>query len=241
MINMTYIECYSFSSFMRILSFVSMSIIIILNLNPQHQLSSLSRLVYLNLYQSVKHFRHFALRINTYVRFFYLTTLFRINMHAHHHSLKFWFLHQYLETWHHICRHSSYFESHRISSRNCRNWTEFIRSMRNSRNTDNNFDFKLRIFFNKCKRVELSSHAYMKKTSFMFAKRALFHFYNNQYENITFNKFRVNMKKFFEEWKWKRFNLTKWQFMHIDNVIAVNSNLFLTECLQKLFIDFDDV
>jgi hypothetical protein len=29
--------------------------------------------------------------------------------------------------------------------------------------------------------------------------------------------------------------------MHIDNVIVVNSNLFLTECLQKLCIDLDDV
>jgi hypothetical protein len=43
-------------------------------------------------------------------------------------------------------------------------------------NTDNNFDFKLRIFFNKCRRVKLSLHTYMKKASFMFAKRALFHF-----------------------------------------------------------------
>jgi hypothetical protein len=29
--------------------------------------------------------------------------------------------------------------------------------------------------------------------------------------------------------------------MHIDNVIAVNSNLSLTECFQKLCIDLDDV
>jgi hypothetical protein len=29
--------------------------------------------------------------------------------------------------------------------------------------------------------------------------------------------------------------------MHIDNVIAVNSNLFLTECFQKLCIDLDNV
>jgi hypothetical protein len=108
-------------------------------------------------------------------------------------------------------------------------------------NTDNNFDFKLRIFFNKCKRVELSSHAYIKKASFMLAKRALFYFYDNQYENITFNKFRVDMKKFFEESEWKRYNLTKWQFMHIDNVFAVNSNLYLTECLQKLCVALDDV
>jgi hypothetical protein len=108
-------------------------------------------------------------------------------------------------------------------------------------NTNDNFDFKLRIFFNKCKRVELSSHAYMKEAKFMLAKRALFHFYDNNYENITFDKFRVDMKKFFAESKWKRYNLTKWQVMHIENVIVVNSNLFLIECLQKLCVDLDDV
>jgi hypothetical protein len=67
--------------------------------------------------------------------------------------------------------------------------------------TDNNFDFKLRTFFNKCRRVELSSHAYMKEATFMLAKRALSHFYDNNYENISFDKFRVDMKKFFEESK----------------------------------------
>jgi hypothetical protein len=67
--------------------------------------------------------------------------------------------------------------------------------------TNDNFDFKLRIFFNKCKRVEVSSHAYMKKASFVLAKRALFHFYDNNYENITFDKFRDDMKKFFKESK----------------------------------------
>jgi hypothetical protein len=70
---------------------------------------------------------------------------------------------------------------------------------------NDNFDFKLKIFCNKCKRFELSSHAYMKEVFFMLAKRALFHFYDNNYENITFDKFRVDMKKFFEESKWKRF------------------------------------
>jgi hypothetical protein len=67
------------------------------------------------------------------------------------------------------------------------------------KSTDNNFEFKLKIFINKCKRVELSSHAYLKEIAFMLASRALFHFYVNEYENITFNKFRVDMKRFFEE------------------------------------------
>jgi hypothetical protein len=109
------------------------------------------------------------------------------------------------------------------------------------KSTNDNFEFKLKIFINKCKRVELSSHAYLKEIAFMLANRALFHFYVNEYENITFDKFRVDMKKFFEESEWKRFNLTKWQFIHIDNVIVANSNLSLIEYFQKLCTDLNDI
>jgi hypothetical protein len=108
------------------------------------------------------------------------------------------------------------------------------------KNINDNFEFKLKIFVNKCKRVDLSSHAYLKKVAFMLANRALFHFYVNEYENITFDKFRVDMKRFFEEFEWKRLNLTKWQFIHINNIIVANSNLSLIECLQKLCTDLND-
>jgi hypothetical protein len=67
------------------------------------------------------------------------------------------------------------------------------------KNTDDNFELKLKIFIKKCKRVELSSHAYLKEIAFMLANRTLFHFYVNEYENITFDKFCVDMKRFFEE------------------------------------------
>jgi hypothetical protein len=134
MINMTCTQCYSFNLFMRILSFVfNMHILIILNLNHQHQLSSLSRFLHLNLHQSVNHFKHFALKINTHVSFFYLTILFRINMHVHHHHLRFSSLHWHFEIWHYMSQHRSYIESQKVSSRNCRNWTKFIRWTRNSR------------------------------------------------------------------------------------------------------------
>jgi hypothetical protein len=93
----------------------------------------LTRFVHLNLHQSVKHLRHLVLRINTHVRFFFLTISFRINMHAHHRQLKFSYLHRHFEIWHHMSRHRSYFESQRISSRNCRNWTKFIQKTKNSR------------------------------------------------------------------------------------------------------------
>jgi hypothetical protein len=116
MIDMTCIRRYLFNSFMRILSYVSMSITIILNLSHQHQLSSLLRLVHLNLHQSVKHLRHFALKINTHVRFHYLSISSRLSMHAHHRHLRSSSLHR-----HHMLRHRSCFESQRVSSRNCRN------------------------------------------------------------------------------------------------------------------------
>jgi hypothetical protein len=67
------------------------------------------------------------------------------------------------------------------------------------KSTDDNFDFKLKIFVNKCKRVELFAHAYMKEIAFMLANRALSHFYVNEYENIIFDQFRIDMKRFFEE------------------------------------------
>jgi hypothetical protein len=80
-----------------------------------------------------KHLKHLALRINTHVRSFYLLISFRINMHAHHHHLKSSFLHRHLEISHRMSRHRSCLDSQRTFSRNCRNWTKFIRRTRNSR------------------------------------------------------------------------------------------------------------
>jgi hypothetical protein len=136
MISMMCIQCYQFNFLMRILSFVSMSMSIILNRSHQHQLFLLSRFVHLNLHQSIKHLRHFALRISTHVRSLYLWISSRISMHAHHRHLRFSSLHRHLEIWHHMhhtSRHRSCLASQRTSSRNCRNWTKFIRSMKNSR------------------------------------------------------------------------------------------------------------
>jgi hypothetical protein len=104
-----------------------------MNLNHQHQLSSLFRFVHLNLHQLINHFKHFALKISTHVRSSYLTISSRISMHTHHRYFRSLLLHRHFEIWYHMLRHRSYFESQRISSRKRRNWTKFIRSMRNSR------------------------------------------------------------------------------------------------------------
>ncbi len=90
-------------------------------------------------------------------------------------------------------------DSYKISSRKLSQLNKIYKNDEKFKNTDDNFEFKLKIFINKCKRVELSSHAYLKEIAFMLANRTLSHFYVNEYENITFDKFRVDMKRFFEE------------------------------------------
>jgi hypothetical protein len=47
------------------------------------------------------------------------------------------------------------------------------------------------------------------------------------------------MKRYFEKSKWQRHNLNKWHFMHIRNIIAINSSLFLSDCLQKICDDMN--
>jgi hypothetical protein len=110
-----------------------MNIIIILNLNHQRQSSSQSRFVHLNLHQSIKHLRHLELKISTHVWSFYLTISFRISMHAHHRHLKSSSLYRLFEIWHYMSWHWSFLESQKVSTRNCRNLTKFIRTMRNSK------------------------------------------------------------------------------------------------------------
>jgi hypothetical protein len=176
MISMTCIWCYSFNFVIRILSFVNMSIIIIMNLNHQHQLLSLLRFVHLNLHQLVNHFKHLALRINTHVWFFYSIISFRMNIHAHFHLSQIFVS---ASTFRDLTLYASTSIISQITKSFFKKFSRLNKIYtidEKFTSTDDNFDFKLRIFFNKCKRVELSSHAYMKKTSFMFAKRALFYF-----------------------------------------------------------------
>jgi hypothetical protein len=104
---------------------------------------------------------------------------------------------------------------------------------------DDIFDFKLRIFHDKCRRVELSKHAYMQDVSFMLTSRTLIIFYENRMNETFFDKFCIDMKNFFKSIEWKRLNLIKWQFIHINSIVAVNSNLSLFECLQKLYVDLN--
>jgi hypothetical protein len=67
------------------------------------------------------------------------------------------------------------------------------------KNKNDNLDFKIMIFYNKCKIIELFKHVYMQVTLIMFEERALNHYYSNRMYAMTFHQFCVNMKGYFEE------------------------------------------
>jgi hypothetical protein len=95
------------------------------------------------------------------------------------------------------------------------------------------------IFYDKCNVIELLKHVYMQNAFIMLEKRALNHFYSNRVYAMIFHQFCINIKRYFEQSKWERYNLNKWHFMHIRNIISANSFLFLSNCFQKLCDDMN--
>ncbi len=64
--------------------------------------------------------------------------------------------------------------------------------------TENNFDFKLTIYLDKCKHADLSEHAYEKEVSVMLTDETLTRYYVNRTNFIIFNDFCTSMRTYFE-------------------------------------------
>ncbi len=62
---------------------------------------------------------------------------------------------------------------------------------------DSNFDMKVMTFYDKCRRVELLSQAYIQGASIMLSGQALTHYYINQMDYIWYD-FCINMKLYFK-------------------------------------------
>jgi hypothetical protein len=75
--------------------------------------------------------------------------------------------------------------------------------------TENNFDFKLTIYLDKCKHADLSKHAYDKEISVMLIDETLTRYYVNRTNFITFNDFCISMRTYFEDFEWQNHNLDK--------------------------------
>ncbi len=65
--------------------------------------------------------------------------------------------------------------------------------------TEDNFDFKLTIYLDKCKFADLSEHAYEKGVSLMLTNETLTYYYVNRNNFITFNDFCISMQLYFED------------------------------------------
>jgi hypothetical protein len=100
--------------------------------------------------------------------------------------------------------------------------------------SEDNFEFKLLIFFDRCSQINLSKHAYLKVVSIMLFDQTLTYYYSNKAIYFIFDDFWTSMKAYFENSEWQRSNLDKWQTLSLRDVIAVNSNVSLIECLCKL-------
>ncbi len=94
-------------------------------------------------------------------------------------------------------------------------------------------EFKVMIFHDKCRRAGLPEHAYMQGASIMLSGQALTHYYANRVDATTFNHLCTSMRTFFEGLEWQRLNLTKCQTIHIQDLVAANPNLSLTEFLYN--------
>ncbi len=106
--------------------------------------------------------------------------------------------------------------------------------------TNSNFDYKVMIFYDKCKRASLSSHAYIQDALIMLSSQTLIHYYSNQLQlNHDFFDFCINTKNAFEESEWQRRNLIRWQIISISDVDAINHDVSLSECLQKICLEMN--
>ena len=71
-----------------------------------------------------------------------------------------------------------------------------------------NFNFKITIFYDKCRWVKLLRDAYIYVALIMLYNQAQIHYYANCVDSSTFEQFYTNMQIFFEGLQWQSFNLT---------------------------------
>ncbi len=107
--------------------------------------------------------------------------------------------------------------------------------------SEDNFEFKLLIFFDRCSQVNLSEHAYLKAVSIMLFDQTLTYYYSNKVTYFIFDDFCINMRAYFENSEWQRSNLDQWQTFSLKDVVAVNSNVSLIECLRKLCAEMNTI
>ena len=73
----------------------------------------------------------------------------------------------------------------------------------------------------------------------MLSNFAQSHYFINRSTMAIWDEFIVSLKKFFENFEWKRMNMIRWQIINLNEIIAVNFILSTSECFTKLIIKID--
>ena len=105
--------------------------------------------------------------------------------------------------------------------------------------TNDNLDYKLAIFYDKCNRINFSSEMYDRAASIMLSGQAQIYYYNNRPVMATWPEFVASLRKFFENTEWNRLNRAKWQTINFVDVMTANPTFFTADCFRKLITEID--
>jgi len=99
---------------------------------------------------------------------------------------------------------------------------------------NDNFDYKLMIFYNLCEKAALPSQAFGQAYSTMLHSLALDHYYTNR-KNVSqatsFEQICYATRNYFEGAKYKRSVLNRWNKTTLRTVITKNPEKSTFECL----------
>jgi hypothetical protein len=99
---------------------------------------------------------------------------------------------------------------------------------------DESFDYKLKIFYDICKRAGLPNTAYIDAFPTMLKGLAQDHFYNHDLSERPFDQACTHLRNFFEGPGYYRKNLDEWNATTLASIVQENTSKTLYQCLQLL-------
>jgi hypothetical protein len=100
--------------------------------------------------------------------------------------------------------------------------------------TSSHFDYKLTIFHNVCKRVELLREAYIRAFPIMLKGLAEAHYFNGILSTLPYLDACNNMRAYFEGPEYYRSNLNKWNNITLDSITTKHPDKSTWEVVQLL-------
>jgi hypothetical protein len=99
---------------------------------------------------------------------------------------------------------------------------------------DKSFNYKLKIFYDICKRAGLPNTAYINAFPTMLKGLAQDHFYNHDLSRRPFDQVYTHLRNFFEGPGYYRKNLDEWNTTTLASIVQENAGKTLYQCLQLL-------